>query len=129
MVVILNSKGNRPAIVGDVVQNSEGRFAVVNELTIDDPNKDKHTTMDMYIIGDKDIAPNDWYLTTNNEFLQCRKVLFGLVYGYGDYGRNKSGIVGKILTSTNPLINVPRMSYDHVKESLRLFNETVTLNK
>lgn len=128
MVVIRNSKGNRPAMVGDVVQNNEGQFAVVNELTVDDPNKDKHTTMDMYVIGDKDIASGDWYLTTNNEVLQCRKVLFGLVYGYGDYGRNKNGIVGKILCTTNPLISVPKMYSESVKESLKMFNDTVTLD-
>jgi hypothetical protein len=55
----------------------------------------------IYILLNEEIKGGDWYITNDNKVLQCREVLFGLIYADGDYGRNNNSIKGKVIATTD----------------------------
>jgi hypothetical protein len=59
----------------------------------------------LLIVEDFKIDVGDFYLTSDNTILQCEKILLGLIYSSGDYGRNTNGL--KRITSHIPLNNFP----------------------
>ena len=64
-----------------------------------------HTENYLLIVEDFKIDVGDYYLTSDNTILQCEKILLGLIYSSGDYGRNTNGL--KRITSHLPLNNFP----------------------
>ncbi len=88
----------------------------------------------LYIISDDEIKEGDWYITDNNRILQCKEVLMDIVYGKGDYGRNKSGIKGKIITTTGSSLiitiyekgswrNLPQPSQSFIEKYVESYNK------
>lgn len=89
--------------VGSIVTRpSDNRMAIVNVLTKDDPQPCVHQYL--YILSDEEIKEGDWYITSDNKLLQCRKVLMKLIYTYGDYGRNPNGCRKVICTTDKSLV-------------------------
>ena len=64
-----------------------------------------HTENYLLIVEDFKIDVGDYYLTSDNTILLCEKILLGLIYSSGDYGRNTNGL--KRITSHLPLNNFP----------------------
>lgn len=60
--------------------------------------------VNIYITSDEEIKKGDWFSTSNNKILKCEKVLMGLIYSEGDYGRNPNGCQKIILTTDQDLI-------------------------
>lgn len=51
----------KAANIGDIVsRNNRSELAIVNPLTINDPNKNKHQTEHLYITSDEEIKEGDW---------------------------------------------------------------------
>lgn len=67
-----------------------------------------HTENYLLIVDDSEISIGHFYLTSDNTILQCEKILLGLIYSSGDYGRNVNGV--KRIISHLPLNNSSLLS-------------------
>jgi hypothetical protein len=67
-----------------------------------------HTENYLLIVEDSEIKVGDFYLTSDNTILVCEKILLGLIYSSGDYGRNVNGL--KRIISHLPLNNSPLLN-------------------
>lgn len=67
-----------------------------------------HTENYLLIVEDSEIKVGDFYLTSDNTILLCEKILLGLIYSSGDYGRNVNGL--KRIISHLPLNNSPLLN-------------------
>ena len=90
-IVVMVSTSKTATLNQIVSRKSDNRLAIVNPLTIEDPNRNLHTTQHLYVLSDEKIKDGNWYLD----------MVTGLIY-MADEKPVTMNCFKKIIATTNP---------------------------
>lgn len=102
----------KTATVNQIVsRKSDNRLAIVNVLTVGDPDRYLHTTQHLYILSDEEVKHEDWYIvelfkiTGESDGLhleQCKKLEDVWVNNFDVVQTRHKDNCKKVIATTNP---------------------------
>lgn len=149
---------SKPATVNQIVsRKSDNRLAIVNVLTVEDPNRHLHTTQHLYILSDEKVKNGDWYvvelfkITGESDGLhleQCKKIEDVWVNNFDVVQTRHKDNCKKVIATTNPdlwkkendgskenqqfaqyLWDIPKIGLDFVERFVKEWNKGNEIEK
>lgn len=139
--LIMVSSEKEPQINQIVSRKSDNRLAIVNELTVEDPNRHLHTTQHLYIISNEEIKEGDWFVLRNKEIKKCYKAINQYEVSYdlveNQYDLESRAFCKKIIATTNPELwrfefsedRVAKIGIDFVERFVKEWNKGNKIEK
>lgn len=148
--LIMVSSDTKPQINQIVSRKSDTRLAIVNPLTVEDPNKHLHTTQHLYILSNEILKSKDYSIHPLGYIVRIESVFENEGYNVIKLGDGKSSWMAwhvpahipksKIVATTNPELwatldvlpgneGIPKIGIDFVDRFVKEWNKGNKIEK